>query len=98
MEINKTNTEARQLSHIQFPTKWVWNNKDKIWTPRKSGYSIGRTFFVHPSSGELYYLKLLLNHQKGATNFESIRTIDGITYPTNQAACNALGLLGDDRE
>ena len=49
MEINKINTEARQLSYIQFPTKWVWNNKDKIWTPRKSGYSIGRTFHVHIS-------------------------------------------------
>ena len=65
---------------------------------RKSGYLIGRTFYVHLSSGKLYYLKLLLNHQTIATSFESLRTIDSITYPTNQAACNALGLLGDDKE
>ena len=81
-----------------FQKKWVWNNKDKIWTPRQIGHTIGRTYYIHPNSGDLYYLRLLLNHKKGATSFETLRTINNITYPTYQSACHALGLLGDDRE
>ena len=53
---------------------------------------------MHLSSGELYYLRMLLNVIKGSKNYSEIRTIDGIMHPTFQSACNALGLLGDDRE
>ena len=81
MEINKINTDAKELTYAQFPKKWVWNNKDKIWTPRKYGHTIGRTYYIHPNSGELYYLRLLLNHQKGITSFEQLRTTNNITYP-----------------
>ena len=59
MEKNKLNHEVRELLYTEFPNKWVWNNKDKIWTPRRKGYTIGRTFYVHPNAGELYYLRLL---------------------------------------
>ena len=45
-----------------FQKKWAWNNKDKIWTPH--GHTIGRTYYIHPNAGELYFLRLLLNHQK----------------------------------
>ena len=98
MEINKTNKDAQQLTQIEFPTKWIWNNKNKVWTYRQNGHTIGRTFYFHSGSGELHYLKLLLNHQKGATSFESFRTVNDIVYPTNQMACYALGLLRDDKE
>ncbi|KAH9687645.1 ATP-dependent DNA helicase [Citrus sinensis] len=36
--------------------------------------------------------------EAGSTSFESIRTINGVTYPTFKAACYALGLLDDDKE
>ena len=35
MEINKLNCEARNLLYTEFPNKWVWNNRDKVWTPKK---------------------------------------------------------------
>ena len=89
-EINKTKPEARELLYIEFPNKWVWNNKDKLWTPRKKGYTIGRTFYVHPNSGELYYLRLLLNHKKGATSFQSLCTHNNVIHPTYQSICRAL--------
>ena len=69
METNKSNDEAKKLSYIEFTNRWVWNNKTKIWTPRKKGNTIHQTFYVHLNSGELYYLGLLLNHKKGATSF-----------------------------
>lgn len=43
-------------------------------------------------------MRILLNVIRGARSFEELRTVRGITHPTYQAACNALGLLGDDRE
>ena len=67
-------------------------------TPRQIGHTIGQTFYIHPSSGELYYLRLLLNHQKSATNYESFHTIHNIIYPTYQTAYHALGLLEDDQK
>ena len=94
----QTNDDAKKLSYIEFPNRWVWNNKDRIWIPRKNVHTIGRTFYIHPNSGELYYLRLLLNHKKGATSFESLCAYNDIIYPTYQEICHASGLLGDNRE
>jgi hypothetical protein len=57
-----------------------------------------RLVYVHPTSGELYYLRMLLGHQKGCTSFEGIRTVSRAVYPTYRACCESLGLLGDDKE
>nr|GEX84972.1 retrovirus-related Pol polyprotein from transposon TNT 1-94 [Tanacetum cinerariifolium] len=40
----------------------------------------------------------LLSHQKGCKSTVKVRTINEQIYPTYRAACEALGLLGDDRE
>ncbi|XP_074356544.1 uncharacterized protein LOC141696284 [Apium graveolens] len=82
----------------RIPQHWVWNSKGKLWTKRKKGNIVGRIYFAHPSSGERFYMRMLLNFVKGSTSFECIRTINGVTYITFKAACYALGLLDDDRE
>ena len=43
-------------------------------------------------------MRMMLNFVKGSTSFESIRTVNGVIYPTFKAACYALGLLDDDKE
>ena len=95
---NRTFPCARELTYIEFPTKWVWNRKDKAWHPRKGPTKIGRAIYINPSCGELYYLRMLLNVVKGATSYEDLRTISGVLYPTFKDACQAMGLLGDDSE
>ena len=60
--------------------------------------TIGRIYYVHPSMGEIYYLRMLLNHVPGATSHAFLRTVDRILYPTYMLACKALNLLGDDIE
>ncbi|XP_020972608.1 uncharacterized protein LOC110269246, partial [Arachis ipaensis] len=47
---------------------------------------------------DIYYMKILLAVQRGCTTYESIRTINGITYSSFQDACYSMGLLCDDRE
>nr|GEY27185.1 DNA helicase [Tanacetum cinerariifolium] len=48
--------------------------------------------------GDLFYERMLLCHHKGCRSFAEIRTLNGTTYPTNKAACQALGLLVADEE
>ncbi|PIA25525.1 hypothetical protein AQUCO_11200032v1 [Aquilegia coerulea] len=101
MEINKKypdDPNASELTYAEFPTKWRWVEKNLEWVPRKKGRVIGRIFYAHPTSGERYYLRILLNHVKGAKDYKDLRTHNYITYDTFKEACMARGLLDDDGE
>ena len=58
--------------------------------------SIGRLYSVHPAQVQLYALRLLLNHVRGPTSFEDIRTVDGVLHDSFQDAAVALELVKDD--
>ncbi|XP_012858113.1 PREDICTED: ATP-dependent DNA helicase PIF1-like [Erythranthe guttata] len=62
------------------------------------GFSIERVTNVPPGRGEDYYLRLLLNFQRGCTCYDDLRKIEDHVYPTFKDACFALGLLDDDKE
>ena len=98
MKTNDAFEDARELNYSEFHTKWVWHGNDKQWQRRKSKYCIGRVYYAHPSSGERFYLRMLLNIVKGPRNFKELKTINDVTYPTYKEACYALGLLDDDKE
>jgi hypothetical protein len=55
-------------------------------------------YYAHPSSGECFFLRLLLTAVKGATSFEHLHTVDDVVYGSFKEACFARGLLEDDRE
>nr|GEV19896.1 DNA helicase [Tanacetum cinerariifolium] len=96
---NEANEVGRHLSYLEFPSKFVWYSNRKSWPPRKnSKSSIGRLTYVHPTLGELFFLRMLLCHQKGCRVFWEVQTVNGVFYPTYRAAYQALGLLGDDKE
>ncbi|XP_024634756.1 uncharacterized protein [Medicago truncatula] len=98
MKANEKYPEARNLTYNQFPTQFVWKEKDHEWTPRRCGFSIGRVHFAPPGSGERFYLRTLLNYIKGLTSFNDIKTVDDVKYNTFKEACFAMGLLDDDKE
>ena len=64
----------------------------------KKGYTIGRLIWVPTTTGELFYLRMMLSTCKGPTSFENIRTIANIQYATYREVCFAMGFLQDDRE
>ncbi|KAF7820632.1 uncharacterized protein G2W53_026087 [Senna tora] len=97
-EANKKYPKARFLTYSQFLTQFVYKTDCRQWFKRKSGRSIGRLYYVAPSSGELYYLRLLLTFTKGPTCYEDIRIINGVVYPTLKDACYVMGLLDEDKE
>ena len=59
-------------------------------------------YYAHPSSGECFYLHLLLIAVKGATSYRHLHTVlvngqheECVAF---HEACLKLGLLGDDNE
>jgi hypothetical protein len=64
----------------------------------KRGFAIGRMYYAHPTSGERYYLRMLLNCIKGATSYEHLRTLDGTEHDTFKDACITMGLIVNDNE
>ncbi|XP_019183654.1 PREDICTED: uncharacterized protein LOC109178476 [Ipomoea nil] len=97
-EANKTFPDARELTYVEMPTRFVWK-KDLIkWQPRKKGFSIGRIFYVPPATREIFYLRCLLNKIRGPTSYADIRTVNGVHYASFRDACYARGLVDDDNE
>ncbi|CAH1428140.1 unnamed protein product [Lactuca virosa] len=54
MECNAVNADARKLTYVEFPTKFVWQRGDRIWKPQKVGKCVGRIHSVSPNLGEAY--------------------------------------------
>jgi len=99
-----------------YPEIVVWSKSKKAWHLRKRAAgrqgasrnnhvtlgTMGRMYFVQPSEGEHYYLRVLLTHVARATCFEDLRTTHQphtpttVVHPTFKATCLAGGLLQDD--
>ncbi|XP_042756614.1 uncharacterized protein LOC111880258 [Lactuca sativa] len=99
-ESNARDAKGHDLTYLDYPKSYKWEKSSKSWSRRiyESSKTVGRLVFVHPTSDELFYLRMLLCHQKGCTSFQDLRTVRGTIYPNFWATCNALGLIGDDIE
>ncbi|CAH1452578.1 unnamed protein product [Lactuca virosa] len=98
MECNAIDSEARELTYVEFSTKFVWILNGRFWKRRKVGKAIGRIHSVSPNLSEAYFLRILLNKVKGPTSFDEIRTVNCEAHSSFRDACYALGLLDDDKE
>ncbi|WVZ73211.1 hypothetical protein U9M48_021552 [Paspalum notatum var. saurae] len=92
-EANRQDKEASGILYRDFPEHYTWQ-QGKVWQRRKrNGGQVGRIVSAHPAEGERYYLRVLLNHVAGATCYDDLRTVDGVTLPTfREAACDAPGI------
>ncbi|XP_025647859.1 uncharacterized protein [Arachis hypogaea] len=72
--------------------------KLQSWFIVNKFFPFARLTHVPRGNDEDYYLRLLLNIQKGCTSFEDLRTVDGVAHSSFKEACYALGLLQDDKE
>ena len=88
------------MPYIKFPEQFIFD--DKMWKIRKRGTNtLGRIYSIHPSKGEVFYLRMLLcdttlNHSAGKTSFEHLRSVNNVTYGSYKETCRALGMLKDD--
>ena len=95
--MNTIDADARQYLYREFPEHYCWNRNSKSWRRRISHKKvIGRIYTVSPSEGERFYLRVILNHVKGPTEFQDLLTVNEITYPTFKQAAEQRGLLEND--
>ena len=97
-ELCTVNVAAQQYTYQEIPEHFVWDDGQRKWNPRKRGFQIGRLSYTHHSSGEVWFMRLLLTKVRGPTSFKSLRTVNGKEYDSFRDACKEYGLLDDDRE
>ena len=102
-KLNIEDEDARKYKYQDIPKYYTW--KDNKWFKRRSQpedneipRTIGRVNNVSPVQGERFYLRLLLNHIKGARSFQEMKVFQGEEYLTYKETCLAMGLLEDDEE
>jgi len=91
---NHEDRTTRKILYREFPEHYRWIKGKKVWQIRKqkSG-QMGRMVYANPAEGERYFLRVLLNHVRGATSYEDLRTVAGVTYSTFREACKKGGLI-----
>ena len=99
---------ACTLLYSEIPRFFTWNTSTKRFQRRKQGNivagypdvratsALGRIYTVHPKNDECFFLRLLLVNVRGPTSFKSLRTVNGVLFPTYRAACQQLNLLEND--
>ena len=102
-DLNARDEYARNLLYREIPEHYTWDQNSRKWKRRKRNPSgnemldmIGRIYSIHPAQIQLYALRLLLNHVRGATSYTDIRTVDGVVHESFQAAAIALNLVKND--
>jgi hypothetical protein len=86
------------LLYQDYPSKFVHLKTTGKWKPRQRGFAVGRLYYVHPTAGERFYLRLLLTCVRGPTSFEDLLTFQDVQAPSFREACLIRGLLEDDQE
>nr|XP_047124268.1 uncharacterized protein LOC124806980 [Hydra vulgaris] len=95
-KLSAENNKARQYSYIEIPYHFVFGKYCKWKVKQRGSDKVVVRMYKVSSFCELFFLRLLLWHVKGAKSFEDLRTVHG-----NDAFCEAcyhLGLLQDDIE
>ena len=94
--------EARSILYEHFPLDFIWDDEVKRWKKRKrqleNPETIGRLSALHPSTGDAFYLRLMLKNRAGALSYEDLRTVEGEVHKTFKRACVALGLCESDKQ
>ncbi|KAL6292673.1 hypothetical protein ACE6H2_000815 [Prunus campanulata] len=86
--LNRNDAEARRYLYREIPEHYRWIRSERLWSKRKN---------LSPAEGEKFYLRILLNHVRGATSFLNLMTVGGVLQPTFKEAAEQQGLLeGDD--
>ncbi|XP_071726453.1 uncharacterized protein [Rutidosis leptorrhynchoides] len=69
---NRNSSDRRHLTYLDFPLEFVWADDHKRWKRRcnLNKPSIGRLTYMHPAFGEVFYLRMLLCHQKVALHLK----------------------------
>jgi len=94
-KLNQADVSARKYFYYEIPEHYVFQEKDRKWTPRKRGHNkvIGRVLPVAIKERERYFLRMLLLHSKGACSFNDLLTVNGALYESFYEVAKLRGLV-----
>ena len=102
MDASAFGVAISSLPYEMVPNYFTWHGASGVWVPRvkRGAASVGRLRWVHPKSGDVFYMrKLLLSKQGvGVCGFEELRTVDCVLHATFKAAAVALGMIEGSAE
>jgi hypothetical protein len=94
---NREDQSARKILYREFLEHYRWMKGRKIGQTRKQASAqVGRIVYANPAEGDRYFPRVLLNHVRGATSFEDLRTVAGVTCCIFREACEKRGLIETD--
>ena len=99
-KLNKIDKFAKNIKYVEIPRYYGFTNS-KLWKRRERNQEfdvIGRLNIVSPKDNERFFLKLLLNREKGTTSFKDLRTYNNILYATYKETTVAMDLIEDDSQ
>ncbi|KAF8088731.1 LOW QUALITY PROTEIN: hypothetical protein N665_0531s0004 [Sinapis alba] len=85
---------AQTLTYVQIPE--YFGTIALKWSKPKKEVQIGRVVTVHPSSGDRYYLRILINKIKDPRSYDELKTFNDVKYPDYKSVCYARGYLDND--
>ncbi len=95
---NRDYADGRHLLYHEFPTHYVYNKKEKTWTPRKKDKAVGRIYYINPGAGERFFLRIFLITISNPTSYKYLRTVNGVLYGTFKKTYLTRKLITDDNE
>jgi hypothetical protein len=97
-KMNLVDPYARNFLYKEFPEFYRWIKGTKKWQRRKlkGRGQIGRIVYAHPAEGERYFLRVLMNHVRGATSFQDLKSVNGRLYSNFRESCERRGLIETD--
>ena len=78
--LNRNDDAARALTYLELIELYRWDSPSHTWKRRVRELrflTIGRRSQTFPKDVERFYLRILLQHARGPTSFEEIRTVNG---------------------
>jgi len=97
-DYNRDHADGRYLLYHEFPVYYVYNKKEKVWTPRKKDRAVGRIYYVNPGAEERFFLRIFLITVSGPISYKYLRTVNGVLYGIFKETYLTRGLITDDNE
>ena len=100
LELNKTDEFARTLLYSDLPKHYTFLKRSRKWKRRKTPNEnvAGRMYNVHSKDSERFALRLILNHIRGPTSFEQIKTVNNVLHSSFYAAAIERNLIQNSEE
>ena len=99
-KLNQHDPSAQRYLYTEIPQHYVFDKVKKQWFKRKliEKPIISCMYFVNPLDHERFYIRILLQHIRGATSFEELRTIDGKECQSFAEVVHKRNLIQTDSE